>query len=190
MKKTLLLACVWGILFLPLQGHHYKGLPHYGYFENYPQVPTLEFLRETPLSEMFVTIYNFQGLNLEKVDAPDDVRFYVFLYDLVSDKIFTGNVDFTIFSHGHKIYHSGPMEPEQEAIYVLSRKISEQDDLLLTAEMVNGAGDPITIEMPIRITASFADKHGVWLTVVLFFAVVITLKSILNYRSRSAGGEA
>lgn len=189
MQRVLILSLLASIL-VPLQGHHYKGLPHYGYFENYPQVPTLEFLKETPSNEMFVTIYNFQGFNLDKVTAPDDVRFYVFIYDLNTDRIYTGTANFTLYSHDKRIYQSGPLQPEQEAIYVLSSKIEEQDNLLLVASFSDSKGEPATVEMPIRITASFAEKHGVWLSILVFFLTVITLKTILNHRTRQAGSDA
>ncbi len=173
------------LLAVPLiQGHHYKGLPHYGYFENYPQVPTLEFLKETPRHEVFVTIYNFQGLNMDKVDAPDDVRFYVFVYDLVTDRIYTGEAQFSIYASGKLIHKTGTIKPEQEAIYVLEDKIEQQNDLKLDLTVLGADGERTTISLPIRITQTLFQKYGVVAVVILFFVAVSSLKTILNRRER------
>jgi hypothetical protein len=32
---------------LPLHAHHFKGLPHYNYVENYPQTPEEEILGQS-----------------------------------------------------------------------------------------------------------------------------------------------
>ena len=40
---TLFICCL-GLS--PAFGHHFKGLPHFSYFENYPQVPQDEFLAQ------------------------------------------------------------------------------------------------------------------------------------------------
>ncbi len=42
----LLLATAWFLATGVSTAHHFKGLPHYNYFENYPQVPEEEFIGE------------------------------------------------------------------------------------------------------------------------------------------------
>ena len=42
------------------RAHHFKGLPHYNYFENYPQVPEEEFLGEVGSYEVSLVVYDFQ----------------------------------------------------------------------------------------------------------------------------------
>ena len=39
--------------------HHFKGLPHYNYFENYPQVPEEEFLGDAGNYEVSLVLYDF-----------------------------------------------------------------------------------------------------------------------------------
>lgn len=45
-----LITCLGLMIFLGLvtapstEAHHFKGLPHFNYFENYPQVPQEEYI--------------------------------------------------------------------------------------------------------------------------------------------------
>ncbi len=41
----------------PLAAHHFKGLPHFNYFENYPQIPQDEFLGQFGDYECSLVIY-------------------------------------------------------------------------------------------------------------------------------------
>lgn len=165
---------------LTAHAHHYKGLPHYGYFENYPQIPTLEFIKETPKYEMFVTIFNFQGFAMEQVESPDDVRFYVFLYDVERDKVFNGIARFEILSHGQVIHDLGEIKTEQESIFVIQKKIEEQDDLVLQAKFTNSEGEPATISVPISLKKSWLERFGIFVAIGAFFGVVALIKTILT----------
>ena len=57
--------------------HHFKGLPHYNYFENYPQVPEEEFLGQAGDYEVSLVVYDFQGIDRENVEDPDNVRLFL-----------------------------------------------------------------------------------------------------------------
>ena len=163
-------------LYLPCSAHHYKGLPHYSYFDNYPQVPILEFIKETPRYELFVTIYNFQGLNLDMVEAPDDVRFYIYIFDVEANKTYLGPADFEIYSHGKLVARDIGLRQEEESIYSLRKKIKEQDDLIMKASFLDMQGAIYTIEMPIQITQSYIEQYGVYLAVAGFFFLVMAIK--------------
>ncbi len=158
------------------KAHHYKGLPHYNYFDNYPQVPILEYIEETPNYEVFVTIYNFQGLDLGMVEAPNDVRFYIYLYNIEKGSSHLGSANFDIYSHGKLIHKFIGMEQEEESIYTLRSTIKEQDDLLLKITFINEEGEEVVIDMAIEITASFWDKYGLYFAIVSFFAIVGIIK--------------
>ncbi len=158
------------------KAHHYKGLPHYNYFDNYPQVPILEYIEETPDYEAFVTIYNFQGLDLGMVEAPNDVRFYVYLYNIEKGSSHLGSANFDIYSHGKLIHKFIGMEQEEESIYTLRSTIKEQDDLLLKISFTNEEGEEVVIDMEIEITESFWDKYGLYFAIVSFFVIVGLIK--------------
>ena len=162
---------------LTAKAHHYKGLPHYSYFENYPQAPILEFIEETSNYEIYVTIYNFQGLNLEMVDAPDDVRFYIYIYDIENNTTYLGKADFEIYSHGEFVAKELGVSQFEESIYVLRKKIDQQDDLNLKVRVWSKEDIPFEISVPIQITETFLEKYGIYISVFLFFAAVITIKS-------------
>jgi hypothetical protein len=138
-----------------LVGHHYKGLPHYSYFENYPEIPLLEFVERTDRYEIFITVYNFQGLNLDEVSSPDVVRFYSYIYDIKNDKAFLGEVEFTV-EHGDKaVYVSEKILPEQESIYVFQKNITQDGQFYFSANFYDENGQLTGIRLPIKITESF-----------------------------------
>ncbi len=158
--------------------HHYKGLPHFSYFENYPQIPYLEFIKETPDYEVYVTVYNFQGLNLEQVEAPDSVRIYLYIYDIKADKVYKNPASFKIFSHNSLVHATELAPPEQENIFVIQKEISKQDDLVLTASFKDPNGKSVEITIPFQITKTFFQKFGLYIVIALFFLFVIALKLI------------
>lgn len=173
------------MVILPLQAHHYKGLPHYNYFDNYPQVPILEFIEETETYEAFVTIYNFQGLSLDMVEAPNDVRFYVYLYNIPEGKSHLGSANFDIYSHGKLIHKFVEIIQEEESIYTLRSTIKEQDDLMLKISFTNANGEPIVINMPIEITESFWDKYWLYFAIFCFFGTVVIIKKSSDKQNAS-----
>lgn len=61
----------------PVSAHHIKGLPHYGYIENYPQAPAIETEILAPPYTIIVVTYAFEGLDVTISDTPHDVVFYV-----------------------------------------------------------------------------------------------------------------
>ena len=165
------------IVFINQTGaHHYKGLPHYNYFDNYPQVPILEFIQETGNYEAYVTIYNFQGLSLDMVEAPDDVRFYIYIFDIAEGKSYLGPADFDIYSHDKLVHKFIQIKQEEESIYTLRSTIKEQDDLILKISFTKESGEKVSIDMPIEITDSFWDKYWLYFAVGLFFIIVVTVK--------------
>ena len=61
----------------PANAHHISGLPHYGYAENYPQVPLTEQRIETHEFIVSFTTVFFQGIKRELSEIPYDTQFYV-----------------------------------------------------------------------------------------------------------------
>lgn len=161
-----------------VSSHHYKGLPHYNYFDNYPQVPIFEYIQEDKDYTIFATIYNFQGLTLDMVDSPDDVRFYIYIYDLKTDKSYVGEAAFYIYSHDKLVKRFINMKQEEERIFNIKAAIKEQDNLILETVFVSPEGKTVAIKMPIEITNSFFDKYGLYILIALFFIAVGVIKKI------------
>jgi hypothetical protein len=138
----------------------------------------MEFIEEGEDYTVFLTVYNFQGLDLDMVQAPNDVRFYIYLYNLKTDKSYIGDADFNIFSHGEQIGRYINVKQEEERIYSIRAEIMEQDDLILETILKNEKGEKIRIKMPIKITETFWDKYGLYIAVALFFLVVGIIKKV------------
>ncbi len=66
---------------IPVQAHHIAGLPHYGYTENYPQVPTNEQKKEGGRFVLSLTTIFFQGIEQKLSNIPYDTQFYLHIYD-------------------------------------------------------------------------------------------------------------
>ncbi len=97
-------AAVLAVLPFALPGdalaHHIKGLPHYGYLENYPQTPTREVRFAAPPYKVTLVSYVLDGLERGRSDTPDDVMLYVTVTDGRTGKAYTGPLTVTIQAAG------------------------------------------------------------------------------------------
>jgi hypothetical protein len=75
------------------RAHHVKGLPHYGYVDNYPQTPTIE--EQFTVTPYVVTLaaYVLDGLNRKISDTPDDAIIFIALADETTGKPYTGALE-------------------------------------------------------------------------------------------------
>ena len=156
--------------------HHYKGLPHNSYFENYPQVPTLEFLHEDDKWEIFLTVFNFQGINLDNVQNRDMLRLYIFLYDVKNDNVYRETVKMEILSRGRVVYSSDNVKSEEENIYSIHQELKYQDDLELHVYFKAKNNEIDLVKLPFKITKSFFEKYGLGISIFIFFIIVGILK--------------
>jgi hypothetical protein len=112
--------------------HHNKGLPHYGYFENYPQVPTEEYIRVEGRWEVGATVFNFQGLgDRESSDTPNDVKIFAYIYDLEKDVGYEGPATIAIVSEGETVSVFERLEPDGEGVYVSRETLPHSGDYSL-----------------------------------------------------------
>lgn len=136
-RLTILASVVAGFAVLPAgaSAHHNKGMPHYGYFENYPQVPTEEYVVVQGRWEFGATIFNFQGLDRRNADTPNDVKVYCYLYDLEEDTGHTGAVDFEIYRDGERITRFERVRVDEEAIYSTRQTLPHSGEYSLVAHV-------------------------------------------------------
>jgi len=137
LTRKLALPIVMGLLCLLAPAtafaHHNKGLPHYGYFENYPQVPTEENVVIKGHWEMGTVAFNFQGYDRRSADTPNDVKFFTYLYDLEADRNYVGAVDFEIRLGDRVVSRFARESVDEETIYSTRETLPESGDYLLVA---------------------------------------------------------
>lgn len=120
------------------EAHHNKGLPHYGYFENYPQVPTEEYITIRDTWEMGATVFNFQGMERENSDTPNDVKIYTYLYDLAADRAYEGAVDFEIRRGSEVVSQFTRDRADEEAVYSTRETLPATGNYALVAILPDG----------------------------------------------------
>lgn len=174
MTMALLMICAQAAL-----AHHNKGLPHYGYFENYPQVPTKERISVDAGWEFGATIFNFQGLQRETSDTPNDVKIYVYLYDLKADKPYLGPVVFEIHYGDELVTTFERKKADEEAIYITRETLPQSGDYELHA-LVPGVDRPLRVGFAIDL----ADDTNWALIFALGFPVALVFILAILGRTR------
>ena len=141
MKRLLLLSLTLvGILITSASAHHFKGLPHFSYFKNYPQVPQEEFLGHIGHFDTSLMIYDFQGLEKMDAEQPDDVRMYLVLFDLEENKTYTGPLTLRVLDGDTPVVEKSFPHSEEESLYSFTRKLPLDGDLSLEVQLDNGSG--------------------------------------------------
>ncbi len=124
----------------PALAHHFKGLPHFSYFENYPQVPQDEFLGQIGHFETSLMIYDFQGLTKQDAEQPEDVRMYLVLFDLLRNETYNGPLTLRIMDGDVPVAHRVFDSSEEESLYALTRTLPLDGDFSLEVELRDGSG--------------------------------------------------
>ncbi|MCP4903589.1 MAG: 4Fe-4S binding protein [bacterium] len=177
-----LLAIAW----LPgvADAHHNKGMPHYGYFENYAQVPSEEYLTIQGRWEMGATLFNFQGLDRRTADTPNDVKIYISLFDVEAGSGWEGLVDFSILHEGEPIAEFTREKVDEESVYSTRETIPESGDYELIARV---DGDRISLPFHVDL-AGEGLRWGPILVLSLFGLGLFGLALFGRTRRRSGRG--
>jgi hypothetical protein len=101
----------------PAEAHHIRGLPHYGYTENYPQVPVNEMTLSQNGYTMNLTTYYFEGLKKEVSLTPDAVQIYLHLRDETTGRAYTGPIGLEIRNKNEILYSVERDAPVEESFY-------------------------------------------------------------------------
>lgn len=172
LKKGVSLGLGLALLLIPLTafGHHMRGKPHYGYAENYPQIPTRETRVRVGRYDITVVSYFFEGLRRQTSDTPDDVQFYVSLTDSRTGQSYTGPLTIEVRRGKTRLAVFRHDRPFEEAVYRVRQSVPGTGlyDLRLIAEGFQGSvavdvqGDSVSW-MP------YAASGGVALFILLLF---------------------
>ncbi len=148
MWPELLLAAV---LATPASAHHNKGLPHYGYFENYPQVPTEDYVLVDGDWEIGGVLFNFQGLQRRTSDTPNDVKFFVYAYNIADDKTWRGPITFDLVKDGQVISTWARVHPDEEGVFISRETLPESGAYDLVYHLVDDDGQPVDLSLPVYV---------------------------------------
>ncbi len=155
----------------PLFAHHFKGLPHYNYFENYPQVPEEEFLGQAGNYEMSLVIYDFQGIQREHVEDPENVRLFLVIFNLLDSKAYHGELTFEILDGDQTIHSERFSRAEQENLYSIQRQLPDTGNYSI--RLILHEAD--NLECVIPFVLSTQKTHwGRWIALGLLALVTIT----------------
>jgi ferredoxin-type protein NapH len=178
------------VFLIPLlaAAHHNKGLPHYGYYENYPQVPTQETIVVDGRWEMGATVFNFQGLQRRDATTPNDVKIFVYIYDLERDENYVGPVRFVIESDGVEVSDFVRDGVDAELIYQTREIMPHSGRYKLFAEFeVDGQKQRVALEFDIDLSVDSVN----WLVVAGIVAPTLPLLALAlvgrSRRGRTAG---
>ena len=169
------------LLFLSsyVQAHHFKGLPHFNYFDNYPQVPTEEYIGQAGRYEFAFMIYDFQGLTQNDMEMPDDVRVYMIVYDLIENKAYKGPLVLDIMDGDKSVKTIGFESSAEECIYSFQKKLALDGDFSLRLS-IDQNGEKIVGAEPFKLSnqkINWASR----LSIIMF-----VLLAIVAYGSRQA----
>jgi hypothetical protein len=139
--------------------HHFKGLPHYNYFENYPQVPEEEFLGEAGDYEVFLVVYDFQGIDRKNVEDPDNVRLFLMIFNLTDNRVYGGKLTLEILDRAEVVETEQFDASELENLYAMYRKLSTDGKYALRLTL----HDEEDLQCTIPFTLSSQKVHwGPW----------------------------
>jgi hypothetical protein len=166
---------------LTLHAHHFKGLPHYNYFENYPQTPEEEFLGQSGNYEFSLVVYDFQGINKEDAETPDNVRLFLVAFDLRSGKLYNGAMTMEIRDDDEVIHTEKLDSAELENLYSLHRNLPETGDYSLHLTLHDVDNLPCVI--PFQLSSQKV-HWGRWIAVSLTALLLVAAVGARKARVR------
>jgi ferredoxin len=182
LKRIPFLIFIGVLLFaVPATAHHMRGQPHYGYAENYPQVPTKETRAHIGNFDVTIVSYFFEGLRRNLSNTPHDVQFYVSMSDTRTHQSYTGPLSIEVWHEGRRVATFNHERPFEEAVYRIRQAVPGPGsyELRLAGGGIHGR---VSVEV---------EGESVPLTpyILTGFAVLLGLLIFLN-RRRSPGRRA
>lgn len=149
--------------------HHFKGLPHFSYFENYPQIPQEEFLGQEGQYEFSLVLYDFQGIERQNVQQPNDARLFLVIFNLLQNRVYNGPVQLEIIDRGESIAQVRRPTAEQESIYQINATLLPEGDYALRVTLEE---DELVAEIPFELSSQKV-YWGRWITAVLVGLIAV-----------------
>ncbi len=176
MKKhfsiLLINLCAAALCLMPIavMAHHFKGLPHYNYFENYPEIPEEEFLGQVADYEVSLVVYDFQGIKRENVDDPDMVRMFLVIFNLRNNDIYGGPLTLDVLDNGKVVHSERHKSSELENLYSMHQNLPDTGNYSLRLTLHNE--DDLQCTIPFKLSSQKI-HWGKWVAAVLFILIVV-----------------
>lgn len=155
------------------KSHHIKGLPHYGYLENYPQTPTFELEATIAPYDIIVVTYLLEGLNESLAATPDDAMIYVTITNKETRKPYIGRLEIEFQpKNGGSATTRFFLEPLEETVY-RSRVTLSANSYDMTFRILDEPQRQVTIHLDLSsgsnwwLIASALAAIGAFSTVIL-----------------------
>ena len=142
-----------------VSAHHFKGLPHYSYFENYPQIPQDEFVGQKGRYEFSLVLYDFQGLSRESMQQPDDVRLFVIAFDLLENEVYSGAARLAVLDGERPVLVDLFDAPQEENVYSLHGALPPDGDYALDMRLLD---EGLTVTIPFTLSSQKV-RWGRWM---------------------------
>lgn len=164
--------------------HHVKGLPHYGYLENYPQTPTREFSIPAAPFDVTVVVYTLEGLNKDRSSIRDDATVFVSVTDTRTSKAYVGEIDITFrpTDGGAQIHHTFA-EPLEETVYRMRTRLSAS---AYNVRVHIGGPEGFAAEARLSLTDGIDPWIIASVAIVILLIVGLVAQAIRRRRSSSA----
>jgi hypothetical protein len=157
-------------IFSCLYAHHYKGLPHYGYFDNYPQVPAEEFLGQAGPYEFSLVVYDFQGMTMTSVEQPDDVRLFLVILDMKENRAYKKAVKLEILDNKKTLSQEDFKTSEEESLYQLHTKLNEEGNYSLRVTLLEEDG--LVAHIPFLLSTQ-KTNWALWISISMILFIVV-----------------
>lgn len=165
-----LLAAILCLLPLAAMAHHFKGLPHYNYFENYPEIPEKEFLGQVGDYEVSLVVYDFQGIQRGEVDDPDMVRFFLVIFNLRNNDIYGGPLTLEVLDKGEVVHSERHKSSELENLYSMHQELPDTGDYSLRLTL--HSMDDLQCVIPFKLSSQKI-HWGKWVAAVLVLLIIV-----------------
>jgi hypothetical protein len=153
------------------QAHHFKGLPHYNYFENYPQVPEEEFVGQAGDYEVSLVVYDFQGIDRDKVETPDNVRLFLVIFNLKDNRVYGGPLTIEVLDGESVVVSELQTAAELENLYSLYHELPKSGDYSLRITLHDE--NDLVCTIPFRLSSQII-QWGRWVALGLGVVLVVT----------------
>ncbi len=167
--------------------HHIRGFPHYGYAENYPQIPTAQYGGATGDWDATMVAFFFDGAEELRMssDTPNDVQFFIHILNMKTNQSYMGRMNFAVKEDGDTLV--GQLEgitPLEESAYRVRQtfpRVSGNYTISLRIFPEDASG-PVVINVPFE----FLRKGPNYRLISVGAGIILCLIGMALYHKKKA----